>query len=109
MLFAELHLYLLQQLLLYFSNEVFVSYQHREVVPGCHEHPGDIVEASSLAVSRSCEHCYFPCQLNSLFVFMFRYTLNQLNSKRMHVYHKYVVIIKGICFRLWNHQTQHIR
>lgn len=31
------------------SEEVFSSYKHREVVPGCQPHPGDIVEAAPLA------------------------------------------------------------
>lgn len=34
-----------------YSEEVFSSYQHRNVIPGCKPHPGDIVEAAPLAVS----------------------------------------------------------
>ncbi|XP_055959526.1 protein strawberry notch homolog 1 [Patella vulgata] len=30
-------------------EEVFCSYQHREIAPGCRAHPGDIVEAGPLA------------------------------------------------------------
>ena len=32
------------------SDEVFSAYRHREILPGCRPHPGDIVEAGSLAV-----------------------------------------------------------
>ncbi len=32
------------------SDEVFSTYKHREILPGCLPHPGDIVEAGSLAV-----------------------------------------------------------
>lgn len=32
------------------SSEVFSVYEHREIVPGCQPHPGDIVEAGPLAV-----------------------------------------------------------
>lgn len=34
------------------SDEVFSAYRHREILPGCKPHPGDIVEAGSLAVSK---------------------------------------------------------
>ena len=34
-----------------FSDEVFVPYQHVDVIEGCLPHAGDIVEAASLAVS----------------------------------------------------------
>ncbi len=34
-----------------FSDEVFVPYQHIDVIEGCLPHAGDIVEAASLAVS----------------------------------------------------------
>lgn len=34
-----------------FSAEVFSTYPHHEVLPGCMPHPGDIVEAGMLAVS----------------------------------------------------------
>ncbi len=40
------------------SDEVFSSYQHREVLPGCRPHPGDIVEAGSLAVGSLCLSWY---------------------------------------------------
>ena len=35
------------------SEEVFSMYKHRDVVKGCRPHPGDIVEAAPLAVSRA--------------------------------------------------------
>ncbi|XP_029633048.1 protein strawberry notch homolog 1 isoform X1 [Octopus sinensis] len=31
------------------SQEVFAKFEHREILPGCCSHPGDIVEAGSLA------------------------------------------------------------
>ena len=34
-----------------YSEEIFAHYQHQEVLPGCLPHPGDVVEAGSLAVS----------------------------------------------------------
>ena len=39
------------------SEEVFSTYKHRDVVKGCQPHPGDIVEAAPLAVSRACFVC----------------------------------------------------
>lgn len=38
------------QILCIFSAEVFSNYRHREILPGCQPHPGDIVEAGPLAV-----------------------------------------------------------
>ena len=33
------------------SDEVFSTYKHREILPGCRPHPGEIVEPGSLSVS----------------------------------------------------------
>ena len=48
--------------LFFHSTEVFSNYQHREIIPGCRIHPGDIVEAGMLAVS--CNICLI-CKLES--------------------------------------------
>lgn len=45
------HQHLLFSLPCIFSEEVFSAYRHREILPGCLPHPGDIVEAGPLAVS----------------------------------------------------------
>lgn len=44
-----------------FSTEVFSKYVHREIVPGCMPHPGDIVEAGPLAVSNGIIHTLNQC------------------------------------------------
>lgn len=36
-----------------FRKEVYLPYQHREWIPGCVKHPGNIVEPASLAVIES--------------------------------------------------------
>ena len=33
------------------SDEVFSNYKHKDILPGCQPHPGDIVEAGTLSVS----------------------------------------------------------
>ena len=46
-------MFLLSPIFTFYSKEVFSKYQHYEILPGCQQHPGDIVEAGSLAVSSS--------------------------------------------------------
>ena len=38
---------------IFFSNDVFSTYKHRDIVKGCKAHPGNIVEAALLAVCLS--------------------------------------------------------
>lgn len=41
---------------------MFSKYIHREIVPGCLPHPGDIVEAGPLAVSFIILNLTLPCR-----------------------------------------------
>ena len=53
-----------------YSAEVFSGYIHREVLPGCKPHPGDIVEAGPLAVSDHLhiypDHTYYSVKKNGI-------------------------------------------
>ncbi len=59
-----------------FSNDVFVPYQHVDIISGSLPHAGDIVEAASLAVSVKNEVYWCAAQANKIIAVMATVCIN---------------------------------